>query len=223
MKSISAKSLSVDFGKGNILENLEFKISSGFSRITSSRGGGKSILLRVLSGVIAPTNGELFFDDLDVSKFTFEEWGNLRKKIGYSFDFGGLLSNRSLFDNLMLPLQYHRFLSEPEAFEKVEGLLGKFDLFSDRFSRPSEVTGSQRKAACVARSMVLDPEVLILDDPSTGLSPSVKKTLFEEIELAQKERALKFIIYSSDDSEVVSRFRGVEIDCRSSQFEERVA
>lgn len=223
MNNISAKALSVDFGKGKIFENLDFKITPGFSRITSSHGGGKSILLRVLSGIVPVVEGQLFFDDLEVSQFVFEDWASLRKKIGYSFDFGGLLSNRTLFDNLMLPLQYHQFLNELEAQNKVEELLQKFDLFSDRFARPSEVTGSQRKAACVARSMVLDPEVLILDDPSTGLNPFVKKTLFKEIEIAQKERGLKFVIYTSDDSEVTKRFGGYEVDCRAGKIEEKVA
>lgn len=214
IQKISAREISVHFGAKKVIDRLNFEIPEGFSRVTSTSGGGKSVILRLLAGSLAPDSGELYLNDRNVSDFTFEEWSPYRLKIGYSFDFGGLLSNRTLFENLLLPLHYHNILEEEQAYSRVEELLMRFDLFYEKDLRPSEVTGSQRKAACVARSMIMHPEVLLLDEPTIGLNQPMKKALFEEVETQMRDSHLKFVIFCSDDPEMLKRFQHKEIHCR---------
>lgn len=211
IESIEVRDLSLSFGETSVFEGLNFKIPGGFSQLTSQLGSGKSSLLKLFAGLLRPTRGQILINDLDVSDFTFEEWARFRLRIGYSFDFGGLLNNRSLFDNLLLPLHYHNFLDYKEACAHVEELLVRFDLIKEKNLRPSEVTGSQKKAVCVARSLILNPEVLLLDDPTIGLKSSTKEALFAEVESHMENKNLKYVLSASDDPELLARFKGVSI------------
>lgn len=205
---IEVRDLHFSFGEKVIFEDLNVQLNPGFSHLTSGLGSGKSTLLKMLVGLLSPDQGKILYNDQDVSGFSFEEWASLRLRIGYSFDFGGLLNNRTLFENLLLPLHYHNALSYDEAILRVEELLEKFDLIKEKDLRPSEVTGSQKKAACVARSLVLHPEVLLLDDPTIGLKSATREALFSEVEEHMSKRNLKLVISASDDVELLDRFKG---------------
>lgn len=139
--------------------------------VTGASGSGKSTLLRTLSALILPQEGQLFInDDMYISEMSFEEFMPFRLNIGYSFELGGLLNNRTLWDNLTLPLLYHKAAGFKESEQRAEEILKMFAIDKYKNERPASVPGGVRKAACVARAFMLDPQILILDEPTTGLN-----------------------------------------------------
>lgn len=150
-------------------QNLELKIGDSYW-VTGTAGCGKSTLLRMLAGLLMPTKGQYYVNHDLASEMSFEEFMPYRLNIGYSFDLGGLMNNRTLFDNLMLPLLYHKACHYTVAEKRVNELLEIFHVERYRNERPASVPGAVRKASCVARAFVMEPEVLLLDEPTTGLT-----------------------------------------------------
>jgi phospholipid/cholesterol/gamma-HCH transport system ATP-binding protein len=165
-------------------------------------GAGKSTVLKLLATLAEPNSGEYWINDHLVSDMSFEELIPFRLKMGYGFDYGGLLNNKSLRDNLMLPLQYHKLTSSEEMAERVSGLMEKFDLSFVGSHRPSSVSGSQRKLTCVLRALVVNPEVLLLDNPTHGLNENAVGLLIDEIRLRRESGELKHVFLVSDDERI---------------------
>ncbi|MBO9668665.1 MAG: ABC transporter ATP-binding protein, partial [Bdellovibrio sp.] len=120
------------------------------------------------------------------------------------FDSGGLINNRSLFDNMMLPLLYHKTLPQNEAKERVEEMLGAFDLMKFANERPAHVPGRVRKTVCLLRSVVMHPQMLLLDDPSVGLGQDSVYAFVDYIHKLRKDGHLKHIFISSYDEKFMN-------------------
>lgn len=188
-------------GCENILENVCATFKEGSQiHFTGSSGVGKSTLMKILVGLSTPTAGRYKFDDVDILPLSFEEFLPYRLNIGFSFDLGGLLSNRTLLENLLLPLQYHERMDRAEALARVEDVMREFCIWPNRNLRPSNVSGGQRKAACVARALVTNPEILILDQPTTGLDKMATGALMNYIEKGKSAGWLKHLFVTSADS-----------------------
>ncbi len=188
-----------------LFDHLNYEFMSGRCYwLRGLPGSGKSTLLRILVGLCFPTGGDFLINNLSVKEMSFEEFLPYRLKIGYSFDMGGLISNRTLFDNLMLPLTYHHFMPYKEAKEWVEHLGEEFAISSVMQLRPSRVSGSNKKAAVVARSLVLKPSVLVLDDPTTGLSESRVNKLIEILRQGIRDGLFKYVFVVSEDRNFTS-------------------
>lgn len=200
--SLSFEDLSFSFGPSHkaLFVGLNFDFKRGESYwIRGAPGSGKSTLLRILVALSLPMAGEMKINGECINKMSFEEFLPFRKQIGYSFDLGGLISNRTLFDNLMLPLVYHHFMPEPEARQWVESLGEQFEISSVLHLRPSRVSGSTKKATVVARSLVMRPRVLVLDDPTTGLSGARVARLINMIHEGRTRGAIDFVFFVSED------------------------
>jgi phospholipid/cholesterol/gamma-HCH transport system ATP-binding protein len=167
--------------------------------VKSSEGAGKSSLLQILAGLENPNGGRFWINQVDVTEMSFEEFLPYRLNIGYSFDYGGLISNRSLYDNLMLPLVYHHLVSPTNAKQRVLELLKKFDISKMAQERPAHVPGRVRKLTCLLRAIVTEPELLLLDDPSVGLGFDTVQTFVEHLDELRQRGTCKHIIISSYD------------------------
>lgn len=205
--SISLENLSFGYAENEtLLEDVNIKFpAGGIVHLTGSSGAGKSSLLKILGGLATPRTGKYLIDDVDVLPLSFEEFLPYRLNIGFSFDLGGLLSNRSLLDNILLPLEYHDRISRPEALARAEELMRDFCIWQNRNLRPSNVSGGQRKACIVARALITQPEVLILDQPSTGLDKMAASALMVFVEKARKEGWLKHLFVTSADAAFTDR------------------
>ena len=191
-------------GAPTILENINWQLQApGVYSIRGGRGSGKSSLARLIAGLVSPTTGTLKFNDDFVSEMSFEEFLPFRHNIGYSFDFGGLINNRTIVDNLFLPLNYHRWFTGQRAKDRVEFLLKNFGLESVRNERPFSISGGMRKEACVARAFVMEPEVVILDEPITGLNPPSLKFLKSYLKECVESGKIKLALVFSDDDQLV--------------------
>lgn len=181
--------------------NFEFPMNEIIA-VQGLRGSGKSALLKLLAGLsTVPDQGEYLINDKSVYDMSFEEFAPYRKQMGYGFDYGGLLSNKTIFQNLMLPLEYHN-VPQREAVDRVFHYLNLFHLMEVKDERPAMISGGMRKEACVVRAFMLEPEVLLLDDPTLGMSPSNKQTFLQFILDGKKTEKFRQVIIATDDPEI---------------------
>lgn len=202
-----------------LFANVNYRFPTSKVIRICSRVPGKSTLLKILAGVSPVSSGEFLIDGKNVGEMSFEEFLPLRLKIGYGFDSGGLINNKTLIENIILPLQYHNRGSQ-HIEGKVQMLLERFKLERVQHLRPFAVSGSLRKATCLVRSIVLEPEILILDEPDAGLKDdgvvALCKTLEEEL-----ERGLRQVIYTSDNPILEKRLGPVDVWLEMNRFEQK--
>lgn len=185
-------------GHAPLFEGVTFTLPSrGSTLIAGMSGSGKSALLKILSGLLTPKAGSYFMNGHDVCRMSFEEFLPFRKRIGYGFDYGGLLANRTLWDNMMLPLQYHNEVEYDAADARVRELMGLFNLLPFKDRRPAAVSGALRKATSIARAFVMKPAVLILDDPFVGLDRTAIERLFELVHTHRDRHGLEHVFFTS--------------------------
>lgn len=188
-----------------ILQHSDFEFPAEETvLIKSEQGAGKSTLLQILAGLIVPQSGKYLINDENVMDMSFEEFLPYRLAIGYTFDYGGLINNRTVFENLMLPLLYHKLIDPLEAEKNVRDLIKRFELEKFKDERPAHIPGRVRKIACLLRSLVTDPQVLLLDDPSVGLGQDIALKFLDLIETHKKSKGLKHVFITSYDEKFMS-------------------
>jgi ABC-type multidrug transport system ATPase subunit len=178
--------------------SFDFPVGGCFG-LHGEAGSGKSSVLRILAGLETPSEGRYLINDEDITEMSFEDFAPLRRRIGYSFELGGLMSNRTIRQNLMLPFFYHRTLSADLAEARVNEYLARFRLETVRDQRPAQVPGGMRKACVVARALIHAPELLLLDQPTAGLDQRGESTLKELIKEHRWEKGLKHVFIVSED------------------------
>lgn len=194
-------------GQSPLLREVEIDFTMNTVNIMrGDRGGGRSTLLQILAGLQLPNHGIYEINGLNVMDMTFEEFLPYRLRIGYAFDLGGLLSNKTLFDNMVLPLNYHKICSPDVATKRVIEIFERFDLMKFKDLRPAHVSGSIRRITCLVRSLILDPEVLLLDDPTVGLSKETQKIFINFIQDTMKKGSLHTLFVSSFEESFISQF-----------------
>lgn len=160
-------------------------------------GCGKTVIFKLIMGLINPTQGDIYINGESVMGMSFANFQRYRLRMGYGFEMGGLLNNRTLRDNLMLPLLFHKMCSESEAQERAMEYLSIFGLQNDARSLPAMVSGSKRKCTTVARALIHHPEFLLLDDPTTGLSSNHMDALMKLLEGHRKKHGLRHVYFTT--------------------------
>ncbi len=213
-----------------VLKNTTFDFPmGGVIWLKSDEGAGKSTLLNALAGLHNPTSGSYVINDIDVVPMSFEEFLPYRLSIGYSFDYGGLINNRTLRDNLLLPLLFHHLCTPEQAYVRVDEILQRFEITKYAGERPAHVPGRVRKLVVVLRSIVTYPSFLLLDDPSVGLSDDILSNFVSWIDEAREAGRLSTIVVSAFDDKMVRPFDHTIVALEGhqlfvgSQVEKRVA
>lgn len=208
MKIESLKFEGVTFthdGQEPAVHNVEFDFPTNeILWVKAEEGAGKSSLLQILAGLQIPQSGKYLINGENVSEMSFEEFLPYRMQIGYSFDYGGLISNRSLHENLMLPLLYHKVSSPKEAKEQVDEYIHNFGIEKVAHEKPAHVSGRVKKIVCLIRALIMRPQVLLLDDPSVGLGQDSVYTFIDQIHKGRKEGHLNHIFISSYDEKFMN-------------------
>lgn len=202
-----------------ILDRASMKFPLGeVVSLRGDRGAGRSTLLQLLAGLQVPSQGLFEMNGINVVDMNFEDFLPFRLKIGYTFDLGGLISNRTINENLLLPLNYHRICSAGDAQARVNYYLDKFNLQKFRDVRPANVSGGIRKLTCLIRSLLLEPEILLLDDMTVGLSKPQVDLFCQCIDDLRKVGKNHTVIFSSYDEAFVRQIETASIYFESGQI-----
>ncbi|MES2795884.1 MAG: ATP-binding cassette domain-containing protein [Bacteroidota bacterium] len=170
---ISIKDLKKAFGSLTVLDGVNLEIAKGENIAVLGRsGGGKSVLIKIISGLLKPDSGLVKVFDQEVDKITPIDLQKLRQKIGFSFQSSALYDSMTVRGNLEYPLTRNkRHLTTKEVNEAVLEVLNQVGLPQTINQMPSELSGGQRKRIGIARTLILKPEIMLYDEPTAGLDP----------------------------------------------------
>lgn len=201
LKQITLENVSYKIRKHTVMDSHSFDLKKGdFIWLRSGTGSGKSTMMKLVCGLLPPTEGKILINGRDLQKFSDDEIKNYRLRLGYLFEMGGLLQTLSVEENLLLPLVYHKICSQEEAKERVRYWLTQFKMLHTAKQKPFVLSGSQRKAACALRAIIHEPELLLFDEPMAGLNDEHMSILFNWIEEQKRQDKLFSLIVASDRS-----------------------
>lgn len=185
------------FGTQKVLEGLDFEIPRGKITIIIGRSGeGKSVLLKTMIGLIQPDGGKVLVEGADLFELPDAEQNETRKKFGFLFQNAALFDSMNVFENVAFPLREHSDLGEEEIQAKVLDKLAKVGLRDIGSKMPSELSGGMRKRVGLARALILEPEIILYDEPTTGLDPILTDSIDNLILETQKRFGLTTVIVS---------------------------
>lgn len=201
---IQITNLQKRFGQKEILKGVDLEIKKGYTTVIFGlSGSGKSTIIKHIVGLLKPDNGSITLDGTDVTKLDDAGLLKLRKKIGFLFQSGALFDSMNVFDNVAFPLREHTDMNEEDIQKEVFKALEMVALEPERVSKlyPDELSGGMRKRAGLARTIVLRPEIMLYDEPTTGLDPIISDQISQMIIKLQKELKITSILISHDIKE----------------------
>lgn len=198
MAVIEVKDFKKSFGDKVVHNGVTFYVRKGECLgLVGGSGTGKSVLLRSLIGLEKPDGGEIHINSENATAFTENQWLHVRKKVAYAFQGGALFDSMTVFQNLAYPLEEHSKLSASQIKEKILKQLEDFGLAGSDKLFPNELSGGMQKRVGLARAMMLDPEIILYDEPTAGLDPYNTKKIQEAI-LNLKAKGVTSILVTHD-------------------------
>jgi phospholipid/cholesterol/gamma-HCH transport system ATP-binding protein len=187
------------FGRNKILRGLNMGLPEGkISMILGPSGTGKSVCIKHMVGLLYPDEGDVLVHGESVPNLTDDELFEMRKKFGVLFQDGALFGSMNLYDNVAFPLRQHTDKGEDEIADIVNSRLSEVGLGDSGDKMPNELSGGMRKRAGFARALVLDPDIVLFDEPDSGLDPVRTALLCELIQEIHEENGGAYVVITHD-------------------------
>jgi phospholipid/cholesterol/gamma-HCH transport system ATP-binding protein len=193
------ENVSKAFGPKQVLRNISFEVPAGKALCILGRSGtGKSVTLKLLMSLIKPDQGKIWVEQDEITHLNETGISKVRRKMGFLFQDAALFDSLTLYENLALPLHRLTDKSQEEIDASVDRVLGQVGLASDKQKMPASLSGGMRKRAGLARALVLEPRILLADEPSSGLD-RITAAEIDELLVAQKTEHQTTVIVVTHD------------------------
>lgn len=191
------------FGSQEVLKGINLRIEDKeLIAIIGQSGGGKSVLLKHLIGLLKPDRGSIIIEGVDITKVRRNELDVVRQKFGVVFQGGALFDSITIYDNIAFPLREKFMLDERKVREKVEELLEDVGLSGMEKKYPAEISGGMKKRVALARALVTEPKIVLFDEPTTGLDPILLHSIHDLIIETHRKYGFTGVIISHDIPEI---------------------
>jgi phospholipid/cholesterol/gamma-HCH transport system ATP-binding protein len=197
---VAVENVHKSFGPHKVLNGISLCVNRGETLAVLGRSGtGKSVLLRLIIGLAQPDSGSIRIKGEDIAGLQLDQLGGIRKKMGFLFQHAALYDSLTVGENVAFPLRHHkRELSQGERNDRVQQLLAEVGLEGDHNKMPSDISGGMQKRVGLARALALEPEILLLDEPTAGLDPISSREIDDLILKLQRERKMASIVVTHD-------------------------
>jgi phospholipid/cholesterol/gamma-HCH transport system ATP-binding protein len=212
---IRAENIYKSFGKQDVLKDISFIFEKGKTNlIIGKSGAGKTVLLKILVGLLTPTKGAVWYDDIDICCLSRDQLREIRMKIGMLFQGNALFDSMTVEENIRFPMDMFTKKTLKEKRKQVDYCLERVSLTGSNNKYPSEISGGMQKRVGIARAIVLDPKYLFCDEPNSGLDPKTAITIDELISNLTKDNNITTIINTHDFFEAL----GLLSKCKSNKY-----
>ena len=197
--AISVKGVYKTFGNQRVLDGIDLEVEKGKTTVIIGKsGGGKSVLMKHLIGLMKPDQGEILVDGVDITGLKERQLNEVRKKFGMLFQEAALFDSMSVEENVAFPLKEHTNLSAREVDRIAGEKLRQVGLFGAGDKMPSELSGGMKKRVGLARALALDPEIVLFDEPTSALDPVISLTIEDLIKETQLKLKKTYVVISHD-------------------------
>ncbi len=192
--------VSVQFGKQQVLSNIHLDIYTGETlALIGESGCGKSVTLKLIVGLLQPTSGSVLFEGQPVAKMNTKELTAMRQRVGFLFQGAALFDSLSVFDNIAFGLRAKRYVDETIIQQIVQDRLQEVGLpLTALKKKPVELSGGMRKRVALARAMAIEPDVILYDEPTTGLDPIMTDVINELMLMTSQRHTMTSIVVTHE-------------------------
>jgi phospholipid/cholesterol/gamma-HCH transport system ATP-binding protein len=200
MPVVVVEDLHKAFGSQKVLNGISLTVTRGETLAVLGRSGtGKSILLRLVIGLEKPDSGSVRIHGQDIAGLALDRLGDIRKKMGFLFQHAALYDSLTVEQNVAFPLEHHREdMSKSERQDRVNELLAEVGMQDALAKMPSDISGGMQKRAGLARALALEPDILLLDEPTAGLDPISSAEIDDLVLKLQEEHHMASIVVTHD-------------------------